>query len=86
MEIKEITEKAKKELAELTGFGFPTVIGVNKEGNIWHIAVEIIEKPSTAINLDLLGIYDVQLDASGNLLGYERKKMRKRGDIQRESI
>jgi len=86
MEIKDITEKAKKELIELTGFSSPTVIGVNKEGNIWHITVEIIEKPSPASNLEVLGIYEVQLDVNGNFLGYERKKMRKRGEIQRESI
>ncbi len=83
MEIKDITEIAKKELVELTKFSSPTVIGVNKEGNIWHITVEIIEKPSPAINLELLGIYDIRIDASGDFLGYEKMRMRKRGDIQK---
>lgn len=85
MEIKDITRIAKKELAELTGFSSPNAIGIKKEGDIWHITVEITEKPSEAINyLDILGIYDVQLDASGNLLGYEKIRMRKRNDIQKE--
>lgn len=83
MKIKDITEMAKKGLAEFTGFSSPTVIGVNKEEDIWHITVEITEKPSQAINLELLGIYDVRLNASGDFLGYERIKMRKRGDTQR---
>jgi len=51
---------------------------------MWHITVEITEKPSGAANLDLLGIYDVRVDASGNLLGYERVRMRKRCEIQKE--
>jgi len=34
----------------------------------------------------MLGIYEVHLDVNGNLLEYMRKEMRKRGDIQRESI
>jgi len=83
MEIKDITKIAKEKLAEFTGFSSPNVIGIDKEGDIWHITVEITEKPSEAINLEILGIYDVRLDASGNLLGYERIRMRKRGDIQR---
>ena len=83
MDIKEIAEIAKKKLVELTGFSFPNVIGIDRKEDIWNITVEVTEKPSEAINLEILGIYDVRLDASGNLLGYERIRLRKRGDIQR---
>ena len=78
METRDIVKKAKEQLAELTGFTSPTAIGINKEADIWHITVEITEKSSDAANLDLLGIYDVRVNASGNLLGYERIRMRKR--------
>ena len=86
MDIKDITENAKRKLVELTGFASPSAIGVNREGETWRIMIEITEKPSPASNLEVLGIYEVRLDADGNFLGYERKKMRKRGDIKRESI
>lgn len=82
MEIKEIVEKAKQELVELTGFLSPNTIGISREEDVWHITVEITEKPSEAINLEILGIYDIQVDASGKLLGFERIGMRKRGDIR----
>jgi len=85
MEIKDIAEIAKEKLVELTGFSSPNVIGINREEDIWHITVEITEKPSEAINLEILGIYDVRVDVSGNLLGFERIRMRKRGEIQRIS-
>ena len=81
MEIKDITKIAKEKLVELTGFSSPNIIGINKEEDMWHITVEVTEKPSEAINLEILGIYDVRVDASGNLLGFERMGMRKRGDI-----
>ena len=84
MEIKDISKIAKEKLAEFTGFSSPNAIGINKEADIWHVTVEITEKPSEAVNLEILGIYDVRLDASGNLLGYEKIRMRKRGDIQKE--
>lgn len=81
MEIKELAIIAKRELEELTGFTSPNAIGVIRKGDIWYITVEILEKPSEAPNLEILGIYEVRLDTSGGFLGYERTKMRKRGDI-----
>jgi len=86
MDIKGIVENAKKSLVELTGFTSPSAIGVSKEGETWQVIIEITEKPSAASNLEMLGIYEVHLDVNGNLLEYMRKEMRKRGDIQRESI
>jgi len=86
MDIKDIVENAKKKLVELTGFTSPSAIGVNKEGETYRVIIEIVEKPSQASNLEVLGIYEVRLDVDGNLLGYKRENMRKRGDIQRESI
>ena len=86
MDIKDIVENAKKSLVELTGFTAPSAIGVSKEGEMWQVIIEITEKPSAASNLEVLGIYEVHLDVNGNLLEYMRKEMRKRGDIQRESI
>ncbi len=83
MEIKDIVEIVKAGLAQLTGFSSPAVIGINKEGDIWRITVEMTEKPSKAANLDLLGIYDVRVDVSGKLLGYERIRTRKRCEIQK---
>jgi len=85
MEIKDIVEIAKNKLVEITEFSSPNIIGADKEEDIWCITVEIVEKPSESVNLEILGIYDVRLDASGNLLGFERIGMRKRGDIQRDA-
>jgi len=86
MDIKDIVENAKKSLVELTGFTSPSAIGVSKDGETWQVIIEITEKPSAASNLEMLGIYEVHLDVNGNLLDYMRKEIRKRGDIQRESI
>ncbi len=85
MEIKDIVEIAKKKLVEITEFSSPNIIGADKEEDIWYITIEIVEKLSEAVNMEILGIYDVRLDASGNLLGFERIRMRKRGDIQRDA-
>ena len=85
MEIKDIVEIAKNKLVEITEFSSPNTIGVDKEEDTWYITIEIVEKPSESVNLEILGIYNVRLDAFGNLLGFERIGMRKRGDIQRDA-
>lgn len=75
---KDVSEKAKRELVALTGFKSPAVIGVAREGKDWKVTVEIVEKNSIPAGFDVLGIYAVKMDAGGELLGYERERMRKR--------
>jgi len=80
METKELIEKAKKQLAELTGFTSPAGIGLKKEKNEWVVSVEIVEKKSIPDGMDVIGTYEVRLDAKGNLVAYEKTAMRKKMD------
>lgn len=82
MEIKEIIEKAKRSLADLTGFKNPRGIGAKKQGKEWVVRVEITEKSSIPEAMDVLGIYDIRLDEKGNILDYGRKGLKKRADTQ----
>lgn len=82
MAIKELIEKAKSTLADLTGFKNPRGIGAKKQGQEWRVRVEITEKSSIPEAMDVLGIYDVYLDNKGNILNYERKGLKKRGDTE----
>jgi len=82
MEPKEIIEKAKKQLTDLTGFKEPAGIGLKKEKADWVVTVEIVEKKSIPEGMDILGTYDVHLDTKGNLLSYEKTAMRKKMDTE----
>lgn len=82
MESKELIEKAKKDLSSLTGFASPAGIGLKKDEKGWVATVEIIEKKSIPDGMDLLGTYEVRMDVKGNMLGYERKTLRKRIDTK----
>jgi len=79
--IKNIIEKAKKELAELTGFSSPSGIGAKKKDGGWVVTIEIKEKQSIPEGMDILGVYEVETDREGSLLGYERKEIRRRSDV-----
>jgi len=78
--IKEIIEKAKKELATVTGFSSPSAIGFKKKDGGWLVTIQIMEKKSIPEGMDILGVYEVATDNEGNILGYERNKIRRRGD------
>lgn len=80
--LKTISEQAKKELASLSGFTNPAVVGVKKSDTGWMVEVEIVEKKSIPEGMDLLGLYEVDLDAKGDMRGYVRKGLRKRVDVQ----
>ncbi|MFC1613082.1 gas vesicle protein GvpO [Patescibacteria group bacterium] len=79
---KELIEKAKKELADLTGFSSPSGIGFKKDGAEWVVIVEIIEKKSIPEGMDVIGTYEIRLDAKRDLLGYKKVAMRKKMDTE----
>ena len=82
--ITNIIEKAKKELVELTGFSSPSGIGAKKKDGNWVITIQIMEKKSIPEGMDVLGIYEVETDQEGNILGYQRKEIRRRSDVTGE--
>ena len=80
MPTKELIEKAKKDLANLTGFKFPAAVGFKEEEGGLVVTIEVVEKESIPDGMDVLGIYEVRVDKSGSILGYERTDLRKRSD------
>jgi len=80
MEPKDLIDKAKKQLADLTSFKEPAAIGLKKEKEGWIVTCEIIEKKSIPEGMDVLGTYEIQLDTKGDLISYEKTAMRKKMD------
>jgi len=84
MKASEVTKVAEKELAALTKLESSGVKGVSRDEEGWHVTVEMIEKKSIPDGMDLLALYEVTLDEEGNVLKFERGKLRKRGDTSEE--
>lgn len=80
--VKEVIEAAKQTLADLTGFKTPRGIGAQKTDKGWMVRVEITEKSSIPESMDVLGIYDVLMSEQDEIISYERKGMKKRGDVE----
>jgi hypothetical protein len=84
MKASEVAEEAQKELVKLTKLESSGIKGVFRDEEGWHITVEMIEKKSIPDAQDLLALYEVTLDEEGNILKFERGRLRKRGDTGEE--
>ena len=80
MDTKELTERAKSQLAEVTGLKPVTVTGAFKDDQGWRISLDMLEMSRIPPATDVLGDYEVLLDDSGNMLRFERKRTRLRGE------
>ena len=84
MKADEVIKRAEEELTKLTKLKTSGVTGVFKDEKGWHVTLEMVEKKSIPESMDLLGSYEAILNEEGELLSYERKKLRKRGDTGEE--
>jgi len=80
MDMKELAERAKTQLAEVTGLKPETVSEAFKDAQGWHIALDMLEMSRIPPATDVLGDYEILLDDSGNMLRFERKRTRLRGE------
>lgn len=84
MNTDELIKKAQEEFASLTKLPVNAVIGLAKREEIWVVSLETVERKAIPDTMDILGLYEVRLDGEGNLLEFERKRLRKRGETKEE--
>jgi hypothetical protein len=81
--MRQVLDDVKKEMIELTSLPFNTIVGVaqDEETHVPTVTIELVERKAIPDSMDLLGIYDVILDAEGTVKTFKRVGMRKRCDI-----
>jgi len=80
MNMTKLAERAKNQLAEITGLKPVTVTGTFKDEQGWHITLDMLEMSRIPTATDVLGDYDVLVDEDGNMMKFERKRTRLRGE------
>ena len=78
----EIAQAAREQLQQLTGLKVDTVSKLQKVEDGWLVNIEILEVRAVPDTKDLLGTYEVQLDAEGNVLSYQRTNRYRRGEVK----
>ena len=82
--VLQLVERAREQLTKVTGLELSTTLGTSKDERGWHVTVEMIEKHSLPDGMDILATYEALLDDNGNLIEFNRKKLRKRIDTEIE--
>jgi len=82
MNADEIIKKAQEDFARLSKIPVDGVVGLSKTDEGWVVSLEGLERRAIPDTMDVLGLYEVRLDNEGNLLGFDRKKLRKRGETE----
>jgi len=80
----EIAQRAKEQLAQLTGLKPDTVSGLSRDEEGWHVTVELIELKRIPEATDVLASYETLLDDEGNLISYQRTKRYLRQELMEQ--
>lgn len=83
--LQDVVVMGTKGLQDLTGLALSTVAGAEPLETGWRLQVELVEKESIPRSMDVLGLYDVWMDADGHLLRFARRSTRRRSDVSEES-
>jgi len=75
-------EKARVELHKLTGLEISSTLEAARENGEWRVKLEVVEKHSIPDGMDILATYETRLDTEGNMLGFNRTRMRRRIDME----
>ena len=75
----EAARRAADEVLELTGRHPEHVVSVAKQDDGWHIGVEVVELHRIPDSADVLAVYEVTLDAHGELVTCSRERRYLRG-------
>lgn len=87
MELKEVSERVKKEFQAMMNLEVSSITGVSKlEDDGWQVGIELIERRAIPDTQDLLGLYKVHLDDKGHIINFERKRVRHRIDMEETSF
>jgi len=78
-EMATLAEKAKQQMAGITGLKPVTISGIEHGQGKWQLHMDLLEMARIPDSTDLIGEYEVSLDDDGRLLQFERKRARLRG-------
>ena len=80
-----VAREAAQQLLELTGRAAEGVTGLERTDDGWRVEVEVVEVRRIPDTMDVLALYELTVDADGELEGYRRLRRYSRGSTARES-
>ncbi|PSQ65310.1 MAG: gas vesicle synthesis family protein [Halobacteriales archaeon SW_9_67_24] len=84
--IVDVRNQVRNVAADLIGRPLDGITEVRADDDGWYTTVEVIERNSIPDTQDILGRYELDLDADANVTGYRRLRRYRRGDTDDETI
>lgn len=75
----EAAREGLRQVVALTGRDPLGITSIQPIDDGWLVGVEVVEDHRIPASTDLLGLYEVELDLAGGLLGYRRTRRYQRG-------
>jgi hypothetical protein len=75
----EAAREGLRQIVALTGKEPLGVTSIEATDDGWLVGVEVVEDSRIPTSTDLLGLYEIDLDLAGDLLGYRRTSRYQRG-------
>ena len=75
----EVAQTGLQQIAELTAKPLEGVTQVQPDGDTWTVGVEVVEDRRVPSSADVLGLYEIDIDKSGDVLSYRRLRRYARG-------
>jgi hypothetical protein len=80
----DLARAAVQTVSEFTGRRPESVLGLQRDGDGWRVAVEVVELTRVPSSTDVLAAYVVTLDEDGEVVGYERRRRYQRAQVGSE--
>lgn len=71
---RDVVLEAASQLQELIGRPIEAVLGMEKDGKEWSVALEVLELERVPNTTDILGRYEITVDGDGDLLSVRRTR------------
>ena len=82
MDAQEIVAKAQGHIATMGKRSNDGICSICRTDDGWTLSIEVLERKAIPDTMDILGLYEITMNNNGDLLGLERKKLRKRGNVE----
>ena len=77
----EAAKRAVRRVEALTGIEPQGVVSLEPNDRGWRVGVEVVEMERIPNSTDVMAVYQVELDQSGELVGYQRTDRHTRGRV-----
>jgi hypothetical protein len=74
MQTRQLVNRAREEVADVTGRSVESVSGFQRDDEAWTVLVEVLELERVPNTMDLLATYAVTLSEDGDVVGMERRR------------